>query len=136
MRPELELVRQWLERAEIDLRSAQVDLAANPPITEDACFHCQQAAEKTPKAFLVHHGVEFEHTHQIERLIQQCARIDPGFAELHETADGLTGYAVRFRYPYPGPWPDLAQARQALTVARQVWNFVIKGLPKEVIHSE
>ena len=28
MQPELELVRQWMERAKVDLRSAQADLAA------------------------------------------------------------------------------------------------------------
>ena len=133
MLPELELVRQWLERAEIDLRSAKVDLAADPPITEDACFHCQQAAEKTLKAFLAYHGVEFEHTHQIERLIQQCVGIDPAFVELHEDADRLTGYAVRFRYPYPGPSPNLGQARQALAVAHQVWDFVMPRFPRELI---
>jgi HEPN domain-containing protein len=133
MRPEVELVRHWLERAQVDLRSAQVDLSVEPPITEDACFHCQQVAEKTLKAFLVHHGVEFEHTHQIERLIQQCADINPVFVELHETADRLTSYAVRFRYPYPGPSPSREQAEAALAVARQVWDFAASRLPGEVV---
>ena len=133
MQAELELVRQWLERAWIDLRSAQVDLRAEPAITEDACFHCEQVAEKALKAFLVYHGVEFEPTHQVERLIKQCAGIEPRFVELHETADRLTDYAVRFRYPYPGPSPDVDQARRALAVARQGWDFVVVRLPHEVV---
>ena len=133
MQPEVELVRQWLGRAQVDLRSAKVDLAAKPPITEDACFHCQQVAEKTLKAFLAHHGVEFEHTHQIERLIEQCAGIDQAFAELHDVADQLTGYAVRFRYPYPGPAPHSEQGRVALRVAEQVWAFVVGRLPPETV---
>ncbi len=136
MRPELELVQQWLQRDEIDLRSATVDLAAEPAITDDACFHCQQAAEKILKAFLVYHAVEFEHTHQVERLIRQGEGITPAFAELHEQADRLTDYAVRFRYPYPGPAPDLKQARQALAVARGVWDFVVARLPQEVVPSD
>ncbi len=52
-------VRAWLKKADDDLRGAQVDLAAAPPLIEDALFHCQQAAEKAMKAFLtaqVHHG--------------------------------------------------------------------------------
>jgi len=106
MPPELELLRQWLERAAVDLRSAEVVLSADPPITHTACFHSQQAAERTLKGFLAYRGVEFEHTHQIERLVQQCAEIDPELAGLHETADHLTAYAVRFRYPYPGPAPS------------------------------
>jgi len=133
MRPELELVRQWLERAQIDLRSAQADLAVAPPITEDACFHCQQVAEKTLKAFLIHHDTEFERTHQIERLIKQCIVVDPTFVELHEQADRLTNYAVRFRYPYPGPSPTLEQTQEALAVAQRLWVFVVAKLPPEVV---
>ena len=44
--------RAWLSKAEADLRGATVDLAADPPLLEDALFHCQQAAEKALKAFL------------------------------------------------------------------------------------
>ena len=42
--------RGWLHKAAGDLRGAEVDLAANPPLTEDAAFHCQQAAEKVGDA--------------------------------------------------------------------------------------
>jgi len=133
MQPELELVRQWMERAKVDLRSAQADLAANPPITEDACFHCQQVAEKTLKAFLVFHSAEFEYTHEIERLIEQCAAIDPSFISLHETADHLTNYAVRFRYPYWGAAPDMSKTRDSLSAAKQVWLFVASRIPSETV---
>jgi hypothetical protein len=33
----------WLRKAANDLRYAGIDLAADPPATEDAVFHCQQA---------------------------------------------------------------------------------------------
>jgi HEPN domain-containing protein len=39
-------VRAWLQKAQNDLRGADIDLAASPPLIEDALFHCQQAAEK------------------------------------------------------------------------------------------
>ena len=39
--------RAWLARAHEDLRGAEVDLTATPPLLGDATFHCQQAAEKT-----------------------------------------------------------------------------------------
>jgi hypothetical protein len=35
----------WLAKADIDLRAVRADLAAVPPITSDALFHCQQAIE-------------------------------------------------------------------------------------------
>ncbi len=43
--------RGWLARARMDLRGAEVDLAASPPLCGDAAFRCQQAIEKALKAF-------------------------------------------------------------------------------------
>lgn len=51
--------RAWLARAQDDLRGAEIDLAASPPLLGDAAFHCQQAVEKTLKAFLVWHDRPF-----------------------------------------------------------------------------
>jgi HEPN domain-containing protein len=132
MPPELELIQQWLQRVDVDLRSAEVDLAASPPITDDACFHCQQAVERLLRAFLTYHGVEFDYIHEIEQLIKQCETIDSSFSALHNSADRLTGYAVRFRYPYSGAAPGIDQSRQALGVARTVHEFVLHRLPPEV----
>ena len=44
--------RGWLRKAAQDLRGAEIDLAAAPPLPGDAAFHCQQATEKALKAFL------------------------------------------------------------------------------------
>ena len=34
-------VREWLTKAALDLRGAQIDLRAEPALLEDALFHCQ-----------------------------------------------------------------------------------------------
>ena len=44
--------REWLSKAQIDLRAADHDRTADPPITADMVFHAQQVVEKTLKAFL------------------------------------------------------------------------------------
>jgi len=41
--------RAWLAKAALDLRAADVDLAAVPPLSEDAAFHAQQAVEEVPE---------------------------------------------------------------------------------------
>jgi hypothetical protein len=33
-------VREWFQKATNDLRGANIDLAALPPLIEDALFHC------------------------------------------------------------------------------------------------
>lgn len=43
-------VQAWLAKVDNDLRGAAVDLAAKPPLVEDALFHCQQAAEKAMRS--------------------------------------------------------------------------------------
>ena len=43
----------WLRRPASDLRAAAHELAADPPILDDLVFHCQQAVEKSRKAFLL-----------------------------------------------------------------------------------
>lgn len=64
-----------------------------------AVYHCQQAAKKAVKAFLVHHGKPYEKTHDIEVLVDLASEIDSEFSELTDAADALTPYATGFRYP-------------------------------------
>jgi len=52
--------KAWLKKAVNDLRAALLVMEANPPLLEDAVFHCQQAAEKSFKAFLTFHDKPFQ----------------------------------------------------------------------------
>ena len=38
--------QSWLRKAALDIKAAEHDLAASPPLLADAVFHCQQAAEQ------------------------------------------------------------------------------------------
>ena len=67
--------RGWLLKAADDLRGAEIDLAAEPPLTGDALFHCQQAAEKALKALLAWHDVPFRKTHDLAEIGQQCTTL-------------------------------------------------------------
>ena len=48
--------RGWLAKAHSDLRAAEHEFLAAPPLLDDVVFHCQQAAEKAMKGFLTWHG--------------------------------------------------------------------------------
>lgn len=131
MPPELELVQQWLSRARMDLNTAQASLAFQRPEPAAVCFHCQQAVEKSLKAFLVFQNIEFEWSHRIEYLINLCVKKDRAFEQIRDSAAPLSDYAVRFRYPAEEPDPSLAQAKEALAVAHEVHRFVLDSLPPE-----
>ncbi len=69
MSPEAERAaeaREWLAKVTLDLRGAQIDLQAEPPLLEDVLFHCQQAIEKALKALLAWHDTPFRKTHSLE----------------------------------------------------------------------
>jgi HEPN domain-containing protein len=56
-----EYARRWLIKARNDfiIASDERHLKTKDFITDGICFHCQQAAEKALKAFLVFHGIDF-----------------------------------------------------------------------------
>ena len=60
--------KAWMVKAWRDLETARRAATGQPPFYDVAVYHCQQAAEKAVKAFLVHHGKPYEKTHDIEVL--------------------------------------------------------------------
>jgi len=77
--------REWLAKADEDLASARVLIGSGH--IANALFFCQQAAEKSLKAFLTWHERAFRRTHDLEELGEACR------------ADVLSDYAWKLRYP-------------------------------------
>jgi len=123
--------RGWLRRARDDLRGAEVDLAATPPLAGDAAFHCQQAAEKALKAVLAWQDVPFRKTHDLAEIGQQCARLDASLEPLCRRAERLTPFAWIFRYPGDVEDPSADEVREALALARAVYDAVVTRLPAD-----
>jgi HEPN domain-containing protein len=91
-----EEARAWFQKAASDLRGAEVDLAATPPLVEDALFHCQQAAEKAMKGFLTAYDRVFRKTHDLDELGQACEAIDSALATVLGPTRDLTVFAWEF----------------------------------------
>jgi len=90
----VDLVRNWLEKARRDLITAKNGLDSSEPFTDIICFHAQQAGEKYLKAYLVWQKIEFPRTHSLEDLILLATQTDSSFSGLTEDAGILTPYAV------------------------------------------
>jgi len=117
-------VESWLHKSREDLRAAQVDLDANPPILGDSLFHCQQACEKCIKALLCCIQTPFRRVHDLNEL---GALVMQSFPELDSSLDQiahLSTYAVSTRYPSDEPEPEISQATETL--------FLAKGFVKTV----
>ena len=126
------LVQNWLHKAQRDLATARKLGAGPDPYFDTAIYHCQQAAEKSVKGFLVFHDQRFEKTHDIRLLTVQAAVIEPRMAEWAEIGLHLTPYAAAFRYPSENLEPDEEEFQQAVKEAEQFWRFVLGLLPPEV----
>ena len=122
----------WFERAWTDLRAANHEWTADPPVLEDIVFHAQQAVEKCFKGFLAWHGITFRKTHNLEELAESCLRLDPTLRDLADRAVPLTEYAWKFRYPGEPESPSSEEAAEALGTAKEVYAALLARLPEEV----
>jgi len=86
-------------------------LKLRPLVTDEICFHCQQASEKYFKALLAEHGLPIQKTHDLTVLLMQLLPAEPTLRSLQRGLKGLSRYAVEFRYP--GSNTSRAQARAA-----------------------
>jgi HEPN domain-containing protein len=128
----LRVVREWVAKAEDDLVTADhtLKLGRRSP-TSIVCFHAQQCVEKYIKALLTLQGVNFPKTHDVEQLVALIPpRMRPGLTV--EDQRQLTGYATGARYPGSPPI-SLAEAREAVSVARRVRAEIRRLLPAEVL---
>jgi len=130
--PEIVAVaRQWVQKAENDLKNAAHTLKLGQACpTDTVCFHVQQCVEKYITALLVWHGTEFSRIHHISALLEL---LPPRFrCDLTpEEQERLTDYAVTTRYPGDYEPIPLAEAREAVEIARRVRKQIRRFLPQD-----
>ena len=124
----LELVKQWLSKANEDLSVAEYLLTGGPPFPNAAAFHAQQAAEKFTKAVLVRLAVEFPKTHDLEQLVDLVASVNGPLSEALRPAASLNPYSVEVRYPSESPALTQEEAKAATSLATGVRDNVLEFL--------
>jgi len=132
-KPLAELTRVWLLKAHSDLHTAhQIGGLADGHL-DAGIYHCQQAAEKALKGFLVFHEAAFEKIHDLGKIIEQAIKINPAFAQHEFAAESLTPYAAAYRYPDETAFlePSREEFNEALQHAKAIYDFVLNLLPKE-----
>ena len=67
--------REWFAKAEKD-RAAALLILADPALTDIACYHAQQTAEKYLKGHLKRRGVAFRWAHDLTYLINLCEKAE------------------------------------------------------------
>jgi HEPN domain-containing protein len=110
-----------LFKAHNDLLAARATVATEEAL-DTVCFHAQQAVEKSLKAVLAVHDVEYPYTHDVQSLLALCTPLQPEVSEFEEAAADLTQYGVTARYDEQ-MYPDLKTAGEALQIAERVYQW-------------
>ncbi len=117
-----EFILDWMKKAEQDLKSARLLIAAEEDLYDTVCFHSQQLAEKALKALFVARNIEFPKTHNL--LLLSNLLLDADVIKYNEELESLTKYAIESRYPGEYVEPRREDAQKALAVATKIYDLV------------
>jgi len=124
-------LRQWLEIADSDLTAAKYLSQYMQPISyEIICFHCQQAAEKYLKWFLVLNNIDPPKIHDLDELVRLCEEIRPEFESINKKCIILSEYAVHTRYPDEKKLLK-TDMEIAMEYAKNVRDFLSEQFPQD-----
>lgn len=133
MSDEMEIAKQWLAKARNDLLNADNNLNSDEVPTDTVCFHCQQAAEKLLKAYLVGNGQLYPITHDLFLILEKILPLNSDAESLRDSLAILMPYAIEIRYPDDWHMPTEEDAREARGAAGQVLEWLESALP-EILH--
>ena len=113
-----ELVREWIEKAEADSRTAEREsVVTDGPNWDAVCFHAQQAIEKYFKALLQEQGIPFPRIHDLTILGKLLFPTYPEWEVALDSLKQLSLFAVELRYPGEAAFKQ--DAIQAVEIMRE-----------------
>jgi len=124
----VEIVRQWLHKAEHDLLNICNNLAAETIPTDTVCFHAQQAIEKLLKGLLVANGRNIAKTHDLVKLLTDVGDLAPELLPLEEQLEEISEYGVAIRYPDDFYEPTMDEAHLAYDIAVKIQTIIVNKI--------
>jgi len=122
--------REWLIFADDDIQTAELLNNQHRKSLNIICFHCQQAAEKYLKAFLVSRNISFEKTHDLIYLCNTCSAVENDFSSISKDCYKLNPFSVITRYPSDLELID-SDAVTAINSARSIEKIVLDKIKSD-----
>ena len=126
---------RWLRYADEDLVTAETLLKQPHVPPRQACWHAQQAAEKTLKVVLIFLEIYFSRTHDLDAL-RNLVPDSWHLKTVHPDLSNLTRWALEACYPEDMSETTNADASKAVEQARTVWTSVFTALKEHGYHVE
>lgn len=123
----------WFKLARGDFNMAHILFEnGNSESWRGVTYHCQQAAEKSIKGFLVYKKINFSRKHDIGSLTPYVVDDYPELDPLMDRASNLTKYALYNRYPDAMMGEiTLEQVQEAMDCAKTTISEVSARIPFE-----
>jgi len=112
-----------------DLIAARAILAAGDAF-DTVCFHAQQTVEKSLKAVLALHEVEYPRRHDLGELLELVKPLVSDLVLYTERIINLAPYAVEIRYEVEFE-PSDDQAVEAMQTAAEIYELIKRVIEKE-----
>lgn len=114
----------WLFHAYQDLLAAKT-LIEDSRLYEPTVFHCQQAIEKSLKAYMLYKTHRLFDGHNLTWLCKQAAMLDSGFTKWIGKSTLLNRFYIETRYPADIPTEiDRSLAEDILAATEEMTDFV------------
>jgi len=120
MNEKVNYILQWIEKGDHDLGTARIIREHLPEYYDTIAFHCQQAAEKYLKGWMVFHDMAVPRIHDLTVLLQYISTMTEIEEELFQKAYMLNAFSVDVRYPETVITLSESDIREALDIA---WLF-------------
>lgn len=107
-----------------------------PEYCDTIAFHCQQAAEKYLKGFLLFLDIPFKRQHSLNYLLGLLSHKIEISDELYDYASELEDFAVEIRYPDTTIELTDDDIKQAFKIAKLIRAFVLSQMKMTIDYSD
>ncbi|MCB4790311.1 MAG: HEPN domain-containing protein [Elusimicrobia bacterium] len=125
------LIKEWINKAESDLKFAELSFDGFDEFYSQMCILCHDAVEKYLKAYLYANKVNPPKIHDLVTLINHCIEIsknDKRLKSIEKYCKELNSYYIPLKYPSHYPPVDKKMAKRAIDSAKIVENVIKKAL--------
>lgn len=128
MSDKIDIVKQWIEKADHDLGTAQVTYLYLPSYRDTIAFHCQQSAEKYLKSYLLFLEIPFKRQHSLNYLLGLLSEKISISEEIYLKASELEEFAVEIRYPDTSIELTDEEIQQSFEISKLIRTFVLSQM--------
>ncbi len=120
----IDFIKEWIYEANNDLGLAEFVIDNDGKYYDLVCFHCQQAAEKYLKAYIIYLRLHYEKVHDLKYLLNVIGKKRDVPKKLKKYADLLNEYTIDSRYPDYWHDPTLDETKECIKAAQDFKEYI------------